>query len=221
MTVGGKVTVALPGWATCRLGESAGEVWASFNIQVSSRRKPEPKYPPAQGAKWVLSGRRLDILDPSPLDRGTERHRPWAGPRGALERADAGRLSVLGGAAFGAGARDLSAPLTPEADARAPSFTLLHDAPEYVMGDIISPFKAAMGGNYKEVENRLLGRGVSPLLAGCGGAGGGCSGRSSGPTRRRPSTRRCTWPGLRTGGGAAVLRRAGAGGVRSRAVRCS
>ncbi len=34
---------------------------------------------------------------------------------------------------------------------------VLHDAPEYVMGDIISPFKAAMGGNYKDVENRLLG----------------------------------------------------------------
>jgi 5'-deoxynucleotidase YfbR-like HD superfamily hydrolase len=36
-------------------------------------------------------------------------------------------------------------------------YAVLHDAPEYVMGDIISPFKAAMGGNYKEVENRLLG----------------------------------------------------------------
>lgn len=44
----------------------------------------------------------------------------------------------------------------PDADAAAQLQALLHDAPEYVMGDIISPFKAAMGGNYKEVENRLL-----------------------------------------------------------------
>ena len=47
--------------------------------------------------------------------------------------------------------------MQPEADARARLYALLHDAPEYVMGDIISPFKAAMGGNYKEVEARLLG----------------------------------------------------------------
>jgi 5'-deoxynucleotidase YfbR-like HD superfamily hydrolase len=45
----------------------------------------------------------------------------------------------------------------PAADVKARLYALLHDAPEYVMGDIISPFKAAMGGNYKEVENRLLG----------------------------------------------------------------
>ncbi|MEQ1771381.1 MAG: hydrolase, partial [Devosia sp.] len=44
-----------------------------------------------------------------------------------------------------------------EPNAKAELYALLHDAPEYVMGDIISPFKAAMGGNYKEVENRLLG----------------------------------------------------------------
>jgi 5'-deoxynucleotidase YfbR-like HD superfamily hydrolase len=34
--------------------------------------------------------------------------------------------------------------------------TLLHDAPEYVIGDIISPVKAAVGESYKSVEIRLL-----------------------------------------------------------------
>jgi uncharacterized protein len=33
---------------------------------------------------------------------------------------------------------------------------LLHDAPEYVVGDMISPFKAVIGGDYKAVELRLL-----------------------------------------------------------------
>jgi 5'-deoxynucleotidase YfbR-like HD superfamily hydrolase len=33
---------------------------------------------------------------------------------------------------------------------------LLHDAPEYVIGDMISPFKAQIGGDYKRIENRLL-----------------------------------------------------------------
>jgi len=33
---------------------------------------------------------------------------------------------------------------------------LLHDAPEYVIGDMISPFKAVIGDAYKGVEARLL-----------------------------------------------------------------
>ena len=33
---------------------------------------------------------------------------------------------------------------------------LLHDAPEYVIGDMISPFKAVIGDSYKAVEHRLL-----------------------------------------------------------------
>ena len=43
----------------------------------------------------------------------------------------------------------------PRSDHRARLFALLHDAPEYVIGDMISPFKAVMGGDYKAVETRL------------------------------------------------------------------
>ncbi len=32
---------------------------------------------------------------------------------------------------------------------------MLHDAPEYVIGDLISPFKRAVGINYKAMEHRL------------------------------------------------------------------
>ncbi|RWF14424.1 MAG: HD family hydrolase, partial [Mesorhizobium sp.] len=45
--------------------------------------------------------------------------------------------------------------LVPEAPADARLAALLHDAPEYVIGDMISPFKSVMGGSYKECELRL------------------------------------------------------------------
>ncbi len=45
--------------------------------------------------------------------------------------------------------------LDPAAPARWRLFALLHDAPEYVIGDMISPFKAALGEVYREVEDRL------------------------------------------------------------------
>jgi len=103
----------------------------------------------------MLSGRRLDILDPSPMDvelsdiaHGLARVARWNGQTQGDYPFSVAQHSVL--------VLELFRAHNPEADAIAQLQALLHDAPEYVMGDIISPFKAAMGGNYKDVENRLL-----------------------------------------------------------------
>jgi 5'-deoxynucleotidase YfbR-like HD superfamily hydrolase len=104
----------------------------------------------------MLSGRRLDLLDPSPLDvelsdiaHGLARVARWNGQTQGDYPFSVAQHSVL--------VLELYRAQNPGAEARALLYAVLHDAPEYVMGDIISPFKAAMGGNYKEVENRLLG----------------------------------------------------------------
>jgi uncharacterized protein len=103
----------------------------------------------------MLSGRRLDILDPSPLDvelsdiaHGLARVARWNGQTQGDYPFSVAQHSVL--------VLEIFRALNPGADIRAQLYTLLHDAPEYVMGDLISPFKTVMGGNYKEVENRLL-----------------------------------------------------------------
>ncbi|WEJ57679.1 HD family hydrolase [Devosia sp. FJ2-5-3] len=103
----------------------------------------------------MLSGRRLDILDPSPVDvelsdiaHGLARVARWNGQTIGDYPFSVAQHSVLVLEVFRAA--------NPDAGVHAQLQTLLHDAPEYVMGDIISPFKAAMGGNYKDVENRLL-----------------------------------------------------------------
>lgn len=111
---------------------------------------------PARAWQRMLSGRRLDLLDPSPLDvelsdiaHGLARVARWNGQTQGDYPFSVAQHSVL--------VLELFRALNPEAGAKAQLHAVLHDAPEYVMGDIISPFKAAMGGNYKEVENRLLG----------------------------------------------------------------
>ena len=98
---------------------------------------------PARPARSLAARRR---------DRG---HRAWARARRALERPDQGRAYLLGGAAFPAG-RDHRAPAARGSTAAGRLAVLLHDAPEYVIGDMISPFKAVIGDNYKAVEARLL-----------------------------------------------------------------
>lgn len=111
----------------------------------------------ASNRAWqrMLSGRRLDILDPSPLDveltdiaHGLARVARWNGQTLGDYPFSVAQHSVL--------VLEIFKALNPGADERALLYAILHDAPEYVMGDIISPFKTVMGGNYKEVENRLL-----------------------------------------------------------------
>ncbi|WP_374545927.1 HD domain-containing protein [Rhodoblastus sp.] len=102
----------------------------------------------------MLSGRRLDLLNPSPFDveiediaHGLARVARWNGQtRGAMIFSVA-QHSVL--------VAEICGRLDPAIPARWRLHALLHDAPEYVIGDMISPFKAALGGVYHEVEARL------------------------------------------------------------------
>jgi len=103
----------------------------------------------------MLSGRRLDLADPSPLDveiadiaHGLARVARWNGQTHGANAFSVAQHSVL----VEAIAADANPALT-EADRLA---VLLHDAPEYVIGDMISPFKAMVGGEYKAIEARLL-----------------------------------------------------------------
>ena len=102
----------------------------------------------------MLSGRRLDLLDPSPLDieiediaHGLARVARWNGQTHGDHAYSVAQHSLLVEQIFGM----LAGPVSPEWHLIA----LLHDAPEYVIGDMISPFKAVMGGAYKGVETRL------------------------------------------------------------------
>ena len=103
----------------------------------------------------MLSGRRLDLLDPSPLDieiediaHGLARVARWNGQTHGTHIFSVAQHTLL--------VEVVIREQTPRLDDRVRLAALLHDAPEYVIGDMISPFKAMIGGAYKVVENRLL-----------------------------------------------------------------
>ena len=109
---------------------------------------------PARAWQRMLSGRRLDLLDPSPLDieiadiaHGLARVARWNGQTRGDHAFSVAQHSLLVEALFGE--------IAPQASADARLAALLHDAPEYVIGDMISPFKSVMGGSYKDCEGRL------------------------------------------------------------------
>lgn len=110
--------------------------------------------PAAPPRVWqrMLSGRRLDLLDPSPLDievediaHGLARVARWNGQTRGEHAFSVAQHSLIVEAIVGRG----------EADPRWRLAALLHDGPEYVIGDMISPFKSVVGGDYKAVEKRL------------------------------------------------------------------
>jgi 5'-deoxynucleotidase YfbR-like HD superfamily hydrolase len=109
----------------------------------------------ARAWQRMLSGRRLDLIDPSPLDieisdiaHGLARVARWNGQTKGAEIFSVAQHCLLVEALVGA--------LEPRATQSARLVALLHDGPEYVIGDMISPFKAVIGGDYKNVEMRLL-----------------------------------------------------------------
>ena len=109
---------------------------------------------PARAWQRMLSGRRLDLLEPSPLDieiddiaHGLARVARWNGQTKGDHGFSVAQHSVL--------VERLVAELSPRLSREARLMALLHDAPEYVVGDLISPFKAAIGINYKALEEKL------------------------------------------------------------------
>jgi uncharacterized protein len=110
---------------------------------------------PDRAWQRMLSGRRLDLLDPSPLDieiediaHGLARVARWNGQTSGAHIYSVAQHCLL--------VETLARAKSPRLDHSRRLVVLLHDAPEYVIGDMISPFKAVIGDAYKAVEQRLL-----------------------------------------------------------------
>src|ERR1700742_993900 len=102
----------------------------------------------------MLSGRRLDLLDPSPMDieiediaHGLARVARWNGQTTGEHAFSVAQHSVV--------VEEIVAHIQPDIAPKWRLAALLHDASEYVIGDMISPFKAALGVDYKTFEDRL------------------------------------------------------------------
>ena len=118
-------------------------------LRQSSQARQQPR-------AWqrMLSGRRLDLLDPSPLDieitdiaHGLARVARWNGQTVGDHAFSVAQHSLV--------VEEVAGQIEPGLEPRWRLVALLHDAPEYVIGDMISPFKAALGLDYKTFEARL------------------------------------------------------------------
>ncbi|MGH1458308.1 MAG: HD domain-containing protein [Paracoccaceae bacterium] len=102
----------------------------------------------------MLSGRRLDLLDPTPMDieiediaHGLAFVARWNGQTHGDFAYSVAEHSLL--------VEILFRRMVPNAPVKWQLAALLHDAPEYVIGDMISPVKAAVGAGYGALDDRL------------------------------------------------------------------
>ncbi|MHA6289310.1 HD domain-containing protein [Maricaulis sp. CAU 1757] len=118
-------------------------------MPAAARKKDAPR-------AWqrMISGRRLDLLDPSPFDveiediaHGLARVARWNGQTRGNHAFSVAEHSVV--------VLRILDHLYPGLEDKWRLAAILHDASEYVIGDMISPFKAALGVNYREFEDRL------------------------------------------------------------------
>ena len=102
----------------------------------------------------MLSGRRLDLIDPSPLDveiddiaHGLARVARWNGQTVGRHAFSVAQHTLV--------VDEIATVISAGIGASGRLAVMLHDAPEYVIGDMITPFKTLLGGEYKAVEERL------------------------------------------------------------------
>jgi uncharacterized protein len=124
-------------------------------VPEPSQRTKERGLAAPRAWQRMLSGRRLDLLDPSPLDielediaHGLARVARWNGQTSGANIYSVAQHCLL--------VEALARARVPRLDRGRRLAVLLHDAPEYVIGDMISPFKVVIGDAYKAVERRLL-----------------------------------------------------------------
>jgi len=118
------------------------------------RRRPNAKAVAPRAWQRMLSGRRLDLLDPHAIDieiddiaLGLSRVARWNGQTIGEHGFSVAQHCLI--------VEDICAHIDPDISTPHRLMALLHDAPEYVIGDMISPFKAALGLDYKRFEAHL------------------------------------------------------------------
>lgn len=110
---------------------------------------------PVRAWQRMLSGRRLDLLNPDPADieiediaHGLARVARWNGQTLGAHAFSVAQHAII--------VEDIAGDALPRWHGQWQLAALLHDAAEYVIGDLISPFKTAIGLDYKAFEARLM-----------------------------------------------------------------